>query len=165
MGCHFLLQGVFLTQGSDCCLPRLLLFNWILYTEPHEVTRSLAQQHPRNSAMTWEALEAGRSQGLESWAEGVICPQHSPEGLHLFHSWRGEWPGRSQINDRALGGTRAWHSRCLPLMAPSHDILPILTLCAHAASSACTGAWSQAQLRLRAGAWERHRSEAFPTGG
>ena len=115
--------------------------------------------------MTWEALEAGRSQGLESWAEGVICPQHSPEGLRLFHSWRGEWPGKSPINDRALGRTRAWHSRCLPLMAPSHDILSILTFCAHPAPSACTGARSQAQLGLRAGARERHRSEAFSAGG
>ena len=29
--CHFLLQGIFPTQGSNLCLLRLLLGTWILY--------------------------------------------------------------------------------------------------------------------------------------
>ena len=31
VGCHFLLQGIFLTQGSNLCLLRLLHCRWILY--------------------------------------------------------------------------------------------------------------------------------------
>ena len=31
VGCHFLLQGIFLTQGSNPCLLRLLHCRWILY--------------------------------------------------------------------------------------------------------------------------------------
>ena len=30
-GCHFLLQGIFMTQGSKPCLPCLLHCRWILY--------------------------------------------------------------------------------------------------------------------------------------
>ena len=31
VGCHFLLQGIFLTQGWNPCLPHLLYCRWILY--------------------------------------------------------------------------------------------------------------------------------------
>ena len=68
--------------------------------------------------MPREALEAGRSQALKAGQRGWICPQHSLEGLRLFHSWRGDWPDKSQINGRALDGTRAWGSQCLQLTAP-----------------------------------------------
>ena len=36
VGCHFLLQGIFLPQGSNPCLLHLLLCRWILY---HWATR------------------------------------------------------------------------------------------------------------------------------
>lgn len=110
--------------------------------------------------MTWEALEAGRSQGLESWVKRVICPQHSPEGLRLFHLWRGEWPDKAQINVRALDGSRVWQSRCCHSWHPADsDILcPPSPQRLHRSRNL-------AQLGLRAGAWERHRSEAFSAGG
>ena len=31
MGCHYLLQGIFLTQGSNLCFLSLLHCSWILY--------------------------------------------------------------------------------------------------------------------------------------
>ena len=36
VGCHVLLQGIFLTQGSNLFLLCLLHYRWILYAEPLE---------------------------------------------------------------------------------------------------------------------------------
>ena len=36
VGCHVLLQGIFLTQGSNLFVLCLLRYRWILYTEPLE---------------------------------------------------------------------------------------------------------------------------------
>ena len=36
VGCHFLLQGIFLTQGSNPCLLCLLHYRWMLYPLRHQ---------------------------------------------------------------------------------------------------------------------------------
>ena len=36
VGCHFLLQGIFLTQGSNPCLLCLLHYRWMFYPLSHQ---------------------------------------------------------------------------------------------------------------------------------
>ena len=57
MGCHFLLQGIFLNQGSN---PHLLFGRWILY---HRAT--------------WESDES-ESRSVSLWPHGLHSPWNSP---------------------------------------------------------------------------------------
>ena len=57
MGCHFLLQGFFLTQGWNLCLLRLLHCRWILYPLSH-----------------WEALLHTSSVQLLSCVQLFVTP-------------------------------------------------------------------------------------------
>ena len=57
MGCHALLQRIFLTQGLNPCLLCLLNCRWILYTEPQEKSLIQANFHSNTSISCLKAVK------------------------------------------------------------------------------------------------------------
>ena len=51
VGCHFLLEGIFLTQGSNPGLLRLLHCSWILYRPCHEGSPGITAGKPQVSVV------------------------------------------------------------------------------------------------------------------
>ena len=122
VGCHFLLQGIFLTQGLN---PYLLHCRWILQYlslqrdtqnfssfECHRLQLAMA---PHSSTLAWKipwTEEPGRLQSMRSlrvghdWATSL--------SLFTFMHWRRKWqptpvflPGESQGRG-SLVGCRLW---------------------------------------------------------
>ena len=71
VGCHFLLQGIFPTQGSNLCLLRLLHYRWILY---HSAT---GEAHRLSLVFINEVNLSVPFIGLFSWvgAEGMYLSE------------------------------------------------------------------------------------------
>ena len=55
MGCHFLLQGIFLTQGSNPCLllGRQILYHWVTWEASCCKLHSHKIKQPKYSAIWW----------------------------------------------------------------------------------------------------------------
>ena len=93
MGCHALLQGIFLTQGSNSCL--LYLLHWQMGSLPRAPTGKpslLKAMAPHSSTLAWKipwTEESGRLQfmGLlrvgHDWATSL--------SLFTFMHWRRIW--------------------------------------------------------------------------
>ena len=86
--CHFLLQGIFLTQGSTL---DLLNFRWILYGLRHQGSPSATVK--RNFCFTWSSLGSVLSHGIHTlvwgWECGAGCLSQIWIALSklLFLSW------------------------------------------------------------------------------
>ena len=87
MGCHFLLQGIFLTQGSNPCLLHLLCWQ--------------VGSSPLGSSTTWEALKVYIAQGQNSFNGAVTTTlryaTHKP-----YFSWVQDplcWPSQDMLLD------------------------------------------------------------------
>ena len=86
--CHFLLQGIFLTQGSTL---DLLNFRWILYGLRHQGSPSAIVK--RHFCFTWPSLGSVLSHGIHTlvwgWECGAGCLSQIWIALSklLFLSW------------------------------------------------------------------------------
>ena len=69
MGCHYLLQGIFLTQGSNQHLWHLLHCRWILYSAP--------PWKPKNTMKKSES-ESCSVLSDSLWPQGLYSPWNSP---------------------------------------------------------------------------------------
>ena len=84
VGCHFLLQGIFLTQGSNPGLFHLL----------HGQADSLPLNHlgsPRGTGLTikekWERDEKGRREIQRPWCPGSQQQRHFTQGCYYQTVW------------------------------------------------------------------------------
>ena len=76
VGCHFLLQGIFLTQGSSLCL--LPLRHWQVHSlPPHHLGSPLTKQHTYKWPHAWLCVD-------NTWKE-----QFSDFGFEFEIRWRG----------------------------------------------------------------------------
>ena len=53
VGCNFLLQGIFLTQGSSPCLLCLLHYRWMLYPLSHQGSPPSPCLPPKKAPSEW----------------------------------------------------------------------------------------------------------------
>ena len=92
VGCHFLLQGIFLTQGSNPSLLHLLHCRQILYhwatreseSESHSVVSNSLQPHGLYSP--WNSPDQNTGVGCHFLLQGIFLTQESnPSLLHLLH--------------------------------------------------------------------------------
>ena len=108
VSCHFLLQGIFPTQGSN---PRLLHCRQILYRLSH-------QGSPRSLKLRWLL-----AQGPRARSQKYFHPEPNPtlttssviwEGATLKEpSRQGRWLSHSHMEREPLGPRRALH-HCAP---------------------------------------------------
>ena len=89
MGCHALLQGIFLTQGSSLCHP------WLLERQTDSFPLS-----PRESplpAITSQVSTCSRVCGRLSWGRGQSCGVRTLQHVSVLH------PGLTGFPARGLG--------------------------------------------------------------
>ena len=94
VGCHALLQGVFLTQGSNPCHLRLLHCRQILYPLSH-----LLRDLPYYISMSVLTLISKENKILPLLYDGLVISQHIPAvkenwGRPGFDPWVGKIPWR-----------------------------------------------------------------------
>ena len=121
MGCHFLLQGIFATQGSN---PHLLLGRWVLY---HRATSAATTDVPDDRSGT----PAARFQDATSVRAGpghplvvLLLPPNLPAPPLVFPSWRCRNPfPRAQLSPPTSSTLPDLSSLSSPTLDDFHPIL------------------------------------------
>ena len=92
VGCHFLLQGIFLTQGSNPSLLRLLHGRWILYHwaigKPRRFSsccKILVSIQSSNKASSDRFASLVRDREMSRWRTGCFCVEISVWQSLLHH--------------------------------------------------------------------------------
>ena len=94
MGCHYLLQGIFLTQGSNPHLWHLLHCRWILYSAPPWKPKNTMKKSesescsvlsdslwPQGLYSPWNSPGQNTGVGSRSFLQGIFLTQGSNPGL------------------------------------------------------------------------------------
>ena len=115
MGCHALLQGIFLTEGSNLCHP------WLLAWQTDSFPLS-----PRESplpAITSQVSTCSRVCGRLSWGRGQSCGVRTLQHVSVLH------PGLTGFPARGLGRAEGSPAAGILTVGGHHSVWAQLCAC------------------------------------